>query len=166
MAIWEADKQRAKDQLHELRKEAKGEDYWKTWDARERFLTICAIGGEWCYEAALKGLYLIAHNAANTWQVWNRYDIQDPNTPAYTLHLWVRPRFTDSLRQHLATACDAELHDGWDTRVWMTKRKRTRKGRVIYRGTVSACLEHAKMLFASWDAVWRLGGKPYQVVFL
>ncbi len=137
--------------------------------ARVRFLQIVAVGGAECYEALLKGLVLRPLNIRNEWLVSNGgYDPDAPGAEKYQLHLWIRPRRYDDLfgRQHTAQHCDAELHDGWSGHKVRAngRRDRKRKGRVIYRGRVSDCLDHAKQLFTVWESTRRLGGEPERLV--
>jgi len=85
------------------------------------------------------------------------------NQHTYMLHLWIRPGGTESTRQHTKRGCEAELHDGWQSK-WMHRQPRKRQ--VIFRGKVSACLDEAKKIFISWEAATRLGGNPEPLVYL
>ena len=175
---FDADRAKARVQLYQLREKVLGVEasighHWSETlpphpdSARERFLQICAVGGAEAFEAMLKGLVLRPLAMRNCWLVHSG----DPDAPGghYQLNLWIRPRlFTDLFgRQHTKQHCDAELHDSWGWSGYDKKGHRRRiRARIIYRGKVAQCLDHAKMLFVSWDAVTRLGGSPEKVAHL
>jgi hypothetical protein len=171
---FDVDRAHAREKLYQLREQVLGVGvpdvrHWSETlpphpaSARERFLQICAMGGAECFEAAMHGVVLRPHNIRNSWIV-SSGDPDERVGGSYQLHLWIRPGGRgESTRPHTARGCGAELHDSWAT-VSRNPKRRTRRGHIIHRGTLSQCLGHAKVLFTSWDATRRLGGKPEPLV--
>lgn len=137
----------------------KAQKEWRSLSVEERasprgaFLGIQALGGAVCHAAVEEDLLAQPRYEANEWVVW--LPGGSVEEVIFCLDLWVRPRSRDG--RH-----DAELHDGWVhvQRRWPEQKPARPRRRVLYKGTVEACVAHAKALFTRWDAVRRLGGVP------
>lgn len=163
----DAYKAKCREEIYQYREELLGvghaevRNWWAAYPAkrpeagRVRFLQIWAMGGPVGLEASEFGLRVAGSNIRNTWLLILGSERSDSS---YQLHLWVRPRRTESTRQHTAKGCDAELHDGWNGEKFRQSKRRVRTGKILYRGTVKQCCEHAATLFKAWDAAQRLGG--------